>query len=375
MSVFRWASFRRLLPLPFLILAFFGTTWNVFEDGSGDAPTILAAADSALAGDTVLVWPGEYESAPGIDLPGDVHLVAQGGPTATSIICDASRGLYSLYVDASVANTFISGFSFTGSGPGYGSYGIVTVEGNHEVRNCVFEELAVNRAGTPLSIGGPGVVRDCEFRHNENGVPWGTPYQCLGVAASGSVLIENCRFVANSISSALGVSAAGSVTVRDCQFLDLFGGSSIRAGWGSVVLEGCLFEGGVSGTCVRAVSDGSLELRGNTFVGNDMTVVVTEDGNPSLVIENNVLAQNTAATNFETGTFAIACNVLWQNGVDWQGIDDQTGLNGNVVADPMFCDSEGHVYTVSVNSPCLPENSNGCGLIGASGRTTPGTQH
>jgi hypothetical protein len=98
-----------------------------------------------------------------------------------------------------------------------------------------------------------------------------------------------------------------------------------------------------------------------------MTVVVTEDDNPSLVIENNVLAQNTAATNFDTGTFAIACNVLWQNGVDWQGIDDQTGSNGNVVADPMFCDPANHAYTISVNSPCAPANSNGCGPIGAFG--------
>ena len=34
-------------------------TWNIQEDGSGDAPTVQAGIDSAAAGDTVLVHPGQ----------------------------------------------------------------------------------------------------------------------------------------------------------------------------------------------------------------------------------------------------------------------------------------------------------------------------
>lgn len=35
-------------------------TWNIHEDGSGDAPTIQAGIDSASAGDVVLALPGRY---------------------------------------------------------------------------------------------------------------------------------------------------------------------------------------------------------------------------------------------------------------------------------------------------------------------------
>ena len=69
------------LALPFVAaVCFLGATWNVYEEGTGDAPTIQAAMDRSAAGDTVLVWPGTYHTPPPIWKKAGVHLLAQAGP-------------------------------------------------------------------------------------------------------------------------------------------------------------------------------------------------------------------------------------------------------------------------------------------------------
>lgn len=65
------------------------------------------------------------------------------------------------------------------------------------------------------------------------------------------------------------------------------------------------------------------------------------------------------------------CDVFGNEGGNYEGFPDQTGRNGNISADPLFCDPGGDDYSLSAVSPCLPGNHpNGCdcGLIGAVGR-------
>lgn len=61
---------RRIIPIALTLSATLALlsgpartrTWYVNISGTGDAPTIEAAVDSAVSGDTVLVGPGHYES-------------------------------------------------------------------------------------------------------------------------------------------------------------------------------------------------------------------------------------------------------------------------------------------------------------------------
>jgi hypothetical protein len=61
-----------------------------------------------------------------------------------------------------------------------------------------------------------------------------------------------------------------------------------------------------------------------------------------------------------------SCNVFWNNETaDTHGFElDPTDR----IIDPLFCDPDSGDLTVSSESPCLPANSLGCGLIGALGQ-------
>lgn len=58
-------------------------TWRVNTSGTGDAPTLHAAMDSAAAGDVVLVEAGEYPMESRLSVPSGVRLVGESGPAHT----------------------------------------------------------------------------------------------------------------------------------------------------------------------------------------------------------------------------------------------------------------------------------------------------
>lgn len=58
-------------------------TWRVNTAGTGDAPTLHAAMDSAAAGNVVLVEAGEYPMEARLFVPSGVRLVGESGPAYT----------------------------------------------------------------------------------------------------------------------------------------------------------------------------------------------------------------------------------------------------------------------------------------------------
>jgi hypothetical protein len=88
-------------------------------------------------------------------------------------------------------------------------------------------------------------------------------------------------------------------------------------------------------------------------------------------IENSILAFSTSgpAANCYEGTesLTLQCtNVFGNEGGDWVGcISGQELVNGNLVGDPLFCDRPGGDFSIDAQSPCAPDNSGSCGLVGA----------
>jgi hypothetical protein len=96
----------------------------------------------------------------------------------------------------------------------------------------------------------------------------------------------------------------------------------------------------------------------------------SQGGSPAQVTVDRsiiVFGDGRAANCDGASTITMTCCDAFGNADgDWVGcIADQYGINGNVSEDPLFCDMAGGDYTIHADSPCAPEHSGGCGLIGA----------
>ena len=138
-----------------------------------------------------------------------------------------------------------------------------------------------------------------------------------------------------------------------------------------LVGNSCSFFG--AGLNYQSNSGGSIT--NNTFTGNSAGAF----GGAGLYISScdpavtgNISAFNTGGVSTANGIAsstaltAVSCNDVFGNdGSGYSGFPDPTGTNGNISADPEFCDVPGGDYKIKSTSPCAPANSGGCDLIGA----------
>jgi hypothetical protein len=86
-------------------------------------------------------------------------------------------------------------------------------------------------------------------------------------------------------------------------------------------------------------------------------------------LRNNIIASSVGGAAVEResgGLIESGCNVFWDN-PGGHARDFALGSTDRVV-DPLLCDPENDDLELMEGSPCLPEHSKGCGLIGALGQ-------
>jgi hypothetical protein len=311
----------------------------VHPDGTGDYPTIQDAIYAALDGDVVELTDGTFTDVGNRDinfLGKAITVRSQSGDSSACIIdCeDSARGFH---FDSGEGNpSILRGVTITrGRVSDYTSYGGGILCDNSSaptITNCVLVRNHADFAGggTACHYSSSPTFSHCIFSENT----------CAGedYGAGGGIY---CGDHSNPV-------------VSYCTFSENYahsrgGGIDVHL-YSEPAIMNCTFYGNISpnGSGIGCRHHGRPEVQ-NTIItrgGNGAAVFCMMDSDPVL----------------------YCCDVFGNIGGDWVDcIADQYGIDGNICADPLFCDAAGGDLTIYDESPCAPFTppNEECDLIGA----------
>jgi hypothetical protein len=385
-----------------------------------DFPSILTAVDAATAGDSVLVGPGTWTDRevrlvqvgpnllnivscaflkPGISVIGVYgaeETIVDGGPQ------DVATQVTFLHNLLGISPVKVEGFTIHAGNDAF----VVTSPSPIEIIACHIEDCWDRAAGIGRAIGAAPcdvtledcIVRSCGHEGNISGAING-----IGKGLDCDLKLRNTRFETNpSLLGAVNLHNAHSIIVDECEFADhqgramslvdvaevsishsLFlrnstptssGGAIAIANCQSGLIEFCTFayDSALSGQAGGVdMQFSNISVNNSTFYACYAPLIASALRASGVVgvFERNIVANSSGgpALRRSAGDFIPNCNDLWANeGGDFYG--DWVPSPTDIFADPLFCDPEVEDWTVDVKSPCTPENSLGCGLIGALGQ-------
>lgn len=364
--------------------------YTVYADGSGSYPTIQAALNAAGSEDVIELGNGVFTGTGNRDLDfGDFSgvLRAAGGDPLLCTLELAGDPFGSTTV-------FNLTLEFEGINFRHGA-GFDMTLGALAWRHCRFEACTeAMDLHYYLDFGGNAVFTNCEFRGCDT----------TGLISAAGLRLERCLFTGNTGP----LVSAQVLDLVDSDFIGNQGDLALVESWGADTyfgegrLMGCRFIDNDAETCYLASFNMTIALTDCSFVANTGTVLSTY--NCALTLANCTFAGNRGGGDdlavfnygdwyprgldiqncifafraegavlnllYETPPIAVACSDMVGNvSGDWTGaLAPFFGTDGNISANPQFCNWAAGDVTLFNTSPCLPEN-NSCGVqIGAEGQ-------
>ncbi len=364
--------------------------------------TIQEAITAAVDADTIVLAPGTFAGLGNkdLDFQGKKIVLRGAGPAGTIIDCAGSAGSPSrgLRFDNAAENsdvliegiTIKDGYAPADAPNSRSSGGAVLIMNGASptFRNCRFESNFGERNGGAVSVeaGSDAIFENCVFVNNSVFDPMDNEYWggALYLGSSTTVEITACEFVNNSAfaGGALALDNSATPVVTS----SLFDGNNAQ--YAGVVIcdastadfDSCIFVNNFAAIAAGVGYSFSETTPSNftncTFAANSLTtpnpnsasVCYAQDAPINFI--RCILADNTGDEVLicdGTGSFSINCSNIFGNpSGDWTGcVASQLAINGNITADPIFCNPAGGDYRVRSSSPCAPANNSCAALIGA----------
>ncbi|MBN2226549.1 MAG: right-handed parallel beta-helix repeat-containing protein [candidate division Zixibacteria bacterium] len=200
---------------------------------------------------------------------------------------------------------------------------------------------------------------DCQIDNNDGGI------EVIGEDVY--VTMTNTRYAGNSEGVRHRGSSRGALTITNCTFTDNNARPIyVEALEPDVTVTGTLIANNEGIGVYVSYCGGDVLLQSNTIANNDFGIYLnTLDG--AFTLANSIVAycdtNGIVLSGSIAGATTITCNDVFGNGDgNYAGISDYTGINGNISANPQFCDFVSRNYRIHSASPCSPLH-NTCGVL------------
>lgn len=359
-----------------------------------DQPTIQAAIDSAVDGDTVLVAPGTYQE--NIDFHGKaIAVTSEQGPEVT-IIDGNQAGPVVTFLSGEGPTSVINGFTLRNGKavffPAYWGGGIRVESSSPAITGNVVTNNSACAGGGGIGIphGGSPTIRGNVITNNHQSRCHGAGGGGIHVMGDSDVEITD-NFISNNSWNGSGagvwLNGSGAPTIKDnvitdntasclCTGGSRGGGISITNFTGVSIVQNLIVGnsadqgGGISWHVFALANPPGPTLVSNTIADNRTRFggsgVFAEGFDSQALVVDNIIVGSMGQTAVSCGALRDGSppilrfnNVFSPLGTAYGGIcTDQTGINGNISADPLFVDPSNGDYHLQPGSPSIDAGDN-----------------
>ena len=374
-------------------------------------PTIQAAIDSASDGETVFVAVGTYVE--NINYNGK-NIVVQGEDRETTIIDGNQSGSVVTFESGEDSTAELSGFTITNGGYIYDSPsgGIFVKGASPTISSC----LIINNNAYPMDGGGIKciasniIIENSEISNNHGDSGGGI------LVCNSNININNSSINNNSVESGGngsgirvvpflppdqgGGSGLSSINILNSEFINNvsnggYGGAIFTDNADSIIITGSYFSLNNSNQGAIYIDEGILTITNSIFHDNQGSFCndIYIENNSNAIIYNSTLINNIESPSIflhHNGSLTITNSILvndlshqiecygdagpneifvsfsniqnGQNGINTNGNGSIGWGEGNIDADPLFCNPDSGDFTLAENSPCVGTGEDGANM-------------